>query len=55
MVGEANRCQNVRGLGGGVGGWKKKRDREEGGVCGWVFPLFQPRLDAQKQPPEYRH
>lgn len=37
MVGEANRCQNVRGLGGGGG--EKKRDREGGGVCVGVSSL----------------
>lgn len=49
MVGEANRCQNVRVVGWRVaGGWgrgrkkEKKKEgrpgRKKGGV--WVFPLF---------------
>lgn len=62
MVGEANRCQNVRVVG-WRGGWgrgrkkeKKRREaREKEGRCVGVSPLFSIVWTHKSSQPEYRH
>lgn len=64
MVGEANRCQNVRvvrwrGAGEGEEGERKKKKRREArekeGRCVGVSPLFSLVWTHKSSQPEYRH